>query len=126
MSDQGPDATYQAALDRGEFRLQRCGDCGGAVFPPRVLCSHCGGASLSWHRAEGLGTVYSCTTVRMQPKGEAPYNVSLIDLDEGVRLMSSVTGIPSDAVRIGQRVRALVEQRGTAGILLFVPVEDKP
>lgn len=56
-----------------------------------------------WRLAEGTGTVYSTTVVHRA--GEEPYDVSLIELDEGVRLMSRVEGLAPGEVRIGMRVR---------------------
>lgn len=104
----GPEAQYQSALEKGQFQLQHCLSCSQAVFPPRVICTQCGSAELEWRPVSGEGTIYSCTTVRMVPKGEAPYNVSLVDLDAGARMMSTIPDIPADTVRIGMRVRARV------------------
>jgi uncharacterized OB-fold protein len=68
----------------------------------------------------GTGTVFSTTTVRRKPEQGGDYDVSLIHLDEGVQMMSCVTGIAPDAVRIGMRVRAEVVD----GRVEFAPVED--
>jgi uncharacterized OB-fold protein len=56
-----------------------------------------------WVEASGAGTVHSTTTVRAR---EGDYNVSLIDLAEGCRLMSRVEGVAPEAVAIGMAVRA--------------------
>ena len=61
------------------------------------------------------------TTVRRKADAGGDYNVSLIDLDEGVRLMSRVTCAPHD-VRIGQRVRVRVQVTDGAGLVVFDPV----
>jgi uncharacterized protein len=82
---------------------QRCEDCGSAIHPRRVLCPACGSRRLADERASGHGVVYSTTTVHAR---EGPYNVVLVDLDEGIRVMSEVVGIAPDDVRIGMRVRA--------------------
>ena len=112
-------ARHQAALNGGRFLIQRCGSCGSAVYFPRELCPHCGHAELAWVQPAGTGTVYAVTTVRRKPEGGGDYNVSLIDLDEGVRLMSRVEGVPSSDVRIGQRVRARVLQQNGQGLVVF-------
>jgi uncharacterized OB-fold protein len=50
--------------------------------------------------------VYATTWI--SPRGEPAYNVALIDMDEGFRLMSRVESIAAEAVRIGQRVKVRV------------------
>lgn len=116
-------ARHQAALDQGQFLIQRCGGCQQHVYFPRELCPHCGSDALVLVAPSGTGTVYSATTVRRKPEAGGDVNVSLIDLDEGVRLMSRVDGLPASDVRIGQRVQARVLQReGAAAIVVFDPV----
>lgn len=114
---------YQAELDAGRFCLQHCPQCGRHVFTPRELCPHCGAAPLRWVRARGTGQVHSASTVHRKAEDGGPYNVSLIDLDEGVRMMSRVEGVAPEAVRIGQRVKARVVQREGRGLVLFHPEE---
>jgi hypothetical protein len=114
-----PEAVYQALLDRGVFALEHCDVCGRAHYSPRVLCPHCGSDALNWVESAGLGTVYSTTTIA--PRGRDPYAVVLIDLDDGVRLMSNVVGIPPAEVAIGERVRVQIEPRETGAVPLFVP-----
>ena len=82
---------------------QRCEDCRAAIHPRRVLCPACGSRRLADARSTGRGLVYSTTTVHAR---EGPYNVALVDLEEGVRVMSEVVGIAPDDVRIGMAVRA--------------------
>lgn len=115
----GADLAYHDALARGEFLIQRCTACDKAVFYPRMICPHCGSPSLAWQAPSGHGTVYSTTVVRRKAEAGGDYNVALIDLAEGVRLMSRVEGIPPEAVAIGMPVRAEVRQRNGAGLLVF-------
>lgn len=102
-----PLETYLAHLARGELAFQRAPD-GSAVFFPRLVAPRSGATDLQWQVSAGLGTVYSVTT--LHPKGEPAYNVSLIDVDEGFRLMSRVEGIDAAAVKIGMRVRVRITQ----------------
>lgn len=112
-------ARHQAALNDGRFLIQRCSGCARAVYFPRELCPHCGSGDLAFETPQGTGTVYAVTTVRRKPESGGDYNVSLIDLDEGVRLMSRVEGLPSAEVRIGQRVKARVVQHNGQGVVVF-------
>jgi uncharacterized OB-fold protein len=116
----GVEAAWQQQLDQGRFLLQRCADCARHVFYPRELCPHCGATALDWVKASGNGTVHAVTTVRRKPEAGGDYNVSLVDLDEGVRMMSRVEG--GGVVAIGDRVRARVQIDGGRGIVLFDPV----
>ena len=115
----GPEETYFANLREGTFALQCCEACKAVVFPPKDVCPQCGAEELAWQAQSGEGEVYSCTTVRAVEKGTLPYNVSLIDLDGGARLMSTVANIPADDVRIGLRVRARVERTAASARLVF-------
>jgi uncharacterized OB-fold protein len=122
MTESGVEAAYQKRLDDGAFMIQHCGDCRRHVFYPRELCPHCGGAALKWVAPAGTGTVHAVTTVRRKPDAGGDYNVSLIDLDEGVRMMSRVEG--GAPVRIGDRVRARVQISQGKGIVLFDPLNN--
>lgn len=88
------------------LHFQRCASCQAAIRPPRTLCPVDGGTDLRWEEIAGEGTVYSTTAVHTR---EETYNVALVDLDEGFRVMTSVAGAPPDAVPIGSRVRTRVE-----------------
>lgn len=112
-------ARHQAALNEGRFLIQRCSACSRAVYFPRELCPHCGHGELAFVSPQGSGTVYAVTTVRRKAEAGGDYNVSLIDLDEGVRLMSRVEGLPSTELRIGQRVKARVVQHNGQGLVVF-------
>lgn len=67
------------------------------MFPPRV------GDGLQWRVSAGQGTVYAATVAH--PRGDSdPYNIVLVDLDEGFRMMSAVVGAEGGPVVIGARV----------------------
>lgn len=113
----GPEKIYQDKLAQGVFEIQRCTVCNKHVFYPRVLCPHCGGDQLEWMAPSGRGTVYSTTVVRRKEADGGDYNVALIDLDEGPRMMSRVVTVQPSAVRIGMAVQARV----TDGVVEFTP-----
>ncbi|MCB1395677.1 MAG: OB-fold domain-containing protein [Rhodobacter sp.] len=105
----GPDAQFRQFLAEGRFMLQLCGACGRHVFAPRVLCKHCGSDRLDWVAASGRATVHAATVVRQKPEKGGDYLYALMDLAEGVRMISTVVGTPPDAVRIGDRLRAEID-----------------
>ncbi|MFV2054541.1 Zn-ribbon domain-containing OB-fold protein [Aliiroseovarius sp. YM-037] len=104
----GPDAVFAAKLAEGTFEIQKCGGCGTHVFHPRVICPACGGADLGWVAPTGRGTVYARTVVRRKPERGGDYNVVLVDLEEGVRMMSRIDGIEHDRIVTGLKVTASV------------------
>ena len=100
-----PVEQYREHLSRGELGYQVDGS-GRPVFFPRVSAPVGFSGALTWKTSAGLGTVYATTFI--SPKGEPAYNVSLIDMDEGFRLMSRVDSIAPDKVRIGMRVKVRI------------------
>lgn len=103
---ESPVARYRAHLEAGELAYQWSPAAQRAVFYPRLICPFTGSADLEWRIASGGGTVYSTSIVF--PRGGEPYNVVLVDCDEGFRLMSRVIDAPPQAVEIGARVRLAV------------------
>jgi len=119
----GAERQYFDALAQGHFNIQRCGQCSRHVFHPREICPHCGADALGWVRPSGRGTVYSYTTVRRKPEAGGDYNVSLIDLEEGVRMMACVVGRDPHGVAIGMAVQARVDAAGGAARVVFEEVQ---
>jgi uncharacterized OB-fold protein len=116
---QGPEAEYFANLDQGRFLIQRCEGCRAHVFYPRVVCPHCGATALGWVTPSGRGAVYSFSVIAGKPGAGSDYNVALIDLEEGVRMMSRVEGVPPDRIRVGMPVRARVQVTDGKGLVVF-------
>ena len=103
-----PRQKYLDYLKNGELAYQVCTDDGAVVFYPRAVAPITGSENLEWRVSDGVGTIYSTTTV--MPRGKTPYDVSLVDMDEGFRLMSRVEGIDPMDVKIGMRVKFKVHQ----------------
>ena len=97
------DATRDEVL-----RLPWCTECEQAIFYPRAVCPRCLGSAIEWRDASGHGTVHA-VTVESRPQNPgmaamAPYAVALVDLDEGVRLLTNIVGVPASEVSVGQPV----------------------
>ena len=123
MLPDSPLTTYISHLERGELAYQFSPSTGGPVFYPRMIAPKTGKADLEWRVSKGLGTVHATTVVHPQ-KGD-PYNVALIDVDEGFRMMSRVEDIAPTQVRIGMRVkfRTYPAEGDEAPYPVFTPVE---
>ena len=115
-----PEVDYQKFLAEGRLMIQRSRGSGRYVFYPRVAEPITGARDLEWVEACGKGTVYSTTVVR-QKSPTPSYNVAVIDLEEGVRMLSCVEGVEPEAVRIGMPVQAKIVYRGDAALLVFEP-----
>ncbi|ANN65134.1 Zn-ribbon domain-containing OB-fold protein [Bordetella bronchialis] len=105
---ESPLAIYRGHLAAGRLAYQYDPATARAVFPPRVLGpgSGTGAAQLEWRISAGLGTIHAVTIVH--PRDQDAYNVVLVDMDEGFRLMSRVEGDAAQATpapAIGMRVR---------------------
>ncbi len=100
-AETSPLAVFREYCDKGDLAYQVTED-GEAVFYPRLVAPETGGA-LEWKVSKGLGTVYATTT--LHPRNGEPYDVSMIDLDEGFRMMSRVENIDPTEVKIGMRVK---------------------
>ncbi|OZI25855.1 hypothetical protein CAL26_00355 [Bordetella genomosp. 9] len=101
---ESPLATYRRHLSAGRLAYQYDPATARAVFPPRVLGpgSGSGMRDLEWRISAGLGTIHAITIVH--PRDQDAYNVVLVDMDEGFRLMSRVEGADTRPA-IGTRVR---------------------
>lgn len=125
--DEFDTAPFWAGTKEQEFRYQRCNNCGTVVWHPRAHCTGCVDGDLEWKVSAGQGTVYSYSVVRQSYhpffRGQVPYVVALVDLDEGPRFLTNVVGIedPSEVV-IGQRVALAWEQHEQVSIPLATPV----
>jgi len=118
---QAPYTTYVEHLKQGQLAYQFSTAANKAVFFPREFCPFTGEDCLEWRISSGLGTVYSTSAISV--RDAAPYNVALIDCDEGFRLMSRVEDIPADQVKIGMRVQfRLHTPEGDDPYPVFVPV----
>lgn len=97
-----PLGVYQDHLAEGRLAYQFDPVTAQPVFYPRLLGPSTGSQDLQWRISCGTGTVYATTVVHQ--RGEPPYNVSLVDLDEGFRMMTRVQTADRRPVRIGMRV----------------------
>lgn len=120
----GPDAEFAAFLAAGRFMIQRSRSTGRYVFYPRVAVPGSGEVDLEWVEASGEATVYSTTTVRNKPPA-ADYNVALVNLLEGPRMMTRIVDVAPETVYIGMRVRARVEAIDDTVTVVFAPAESQ-
>ncbi len=94
---------FWAACAERRLTVQKCNDCGHCQMYPRPYCLQCSSNSLKMVDASGSGKIYAITTIRIPVTDELPppYQLALVDLDEGPRLLTNING---EAAKIGDSV----------------------
>ena len=109
---------YWEAAREGRLVVQECQQCRQLWHPPLPACPHCHGSLLGWREVSGAGMVYTYTVVRhathLAFADKIPYVIAIVELAQGPRLVTGITGCPPDEVRVGMPVR-----------VCFRPVADR-
>jgi len=110
----------------GELRIQRCRVCRRHYFYPRPNCPHCGSGDVEWVTASGRATLYSYVINHRPAPGfeaEAPYVIAVVELEEGVRMMTNIVGVEPtpENLPLDLELRVVFEKRGDVHIPLFTP-----
>jgi uncharacterized protein len=92
-----------------QLLIPKCSDCEQYHFYPRILCPNCWSENIQFEHVSGQGILYSYTTIYPKPPAQ-PYIVALIELDEGVRLMSNLLNESKRALQVGQKVHVTFTQ----------------
>ena len=112
---------YWDALREGHLVFQRCG-CGHAFLPARRHCPACLQPGPRWERASGRGTLVSWvvyhTAYHPAFESRLPYNVALVELSEGPRLLTNVVA-PNDDLAADASVELKVEWEGDVALARF-------
>ncbi|MGB2800569.1 MAG: Zn-ribbon domain-containing OB-fold protein [Dehalococcoidia bacterium] len=98
---------------RHELLIQRCKDCGTYHHYPRSMCPDCGSWNAEWAKVSGRGKVYTYI-VAVQPfhpafSGDVPYAVAIVELEEGVRMVSNIMDCEPDDIYIGMPVEVVYD-----------------
>ena len=105
-------APFWEAAFRGELCMQRCGSCQHVRFPPSLLCPRCLSDVAEWVPLSGRGRIYSWVVVHHSQhpafNPDAPYNVVIVELDEGPRLHGNLVG--GDEIHIGMAVEVVFDK----------------
>ena len=118
-----PDDTksfWDATRDRW-LVIPWCVDCTKSFWFPRAVCPRCLGSNLEYRASAGLGTVYAVSVHH----GEEPYAVALVDIAEGVRMMSNIVGPGALEARVGDAVRVAWEPLSDGRNLPVFELEER-
>lgn len=113
--------TYLDGLDQGKFLYQYDEGAHRAVFFPREVGPSGDPKALKWKESAGSGSIYSFTIVH---QSIGCRNIVIVELDEGFRMMSKVVNCEPEALAIGLRVKAKIEQSEAGGYLVYEVAND--
>jgi uncharacterized OB-fold protein len=104
---------FWAAAREGRLVMQACNACGHVRYPLNHVCPKCLSGEFTWKQLSGRATVYSSIVFHQVYNPafaqDVPYNVSLIQLEEGPRMYSNVVGIPPSDVKVGDAVTVVFD-----------------
>lgn len=107
-------SAYWQGCHEGKLLVQACSHCGERQFYPRAMCMRCMSTELTMVESRGHGEVYAFTVVRRAPspafEPDLPYVVALVDLEDGIRMMSTIVGCPVEAVHSGMPVDVVFDR----------------
>jgi len=99
---------YWEYCKKHELRMQKCDNCGYIRYPTGILCPRCHSMDAEWVKLSGRGKIYSFVVYRISyhPSyaDDIPYVVAVIQLDEGPRMESNITGIKGEELKIDMPV----------------------
>lgn len=127
--DEADSGEFWRSTKTRQFKFQRCTSCQTVIWYPRPHCTGCVNGKLEWETSKGEGTIYSFSVVRQSYhpffRNLVPYAVAYVDLDEGVRLLTNITGVedPTVDLSVGQRVTLVWEEHEELNLPLFKPLD---
>jgi uncharacterized OB-fold protein len=114
-------APFWDAAARRELVIQTCASCGVMRHPPQPMCPRCNETDHTWSAASGRATVWSWIVCRppVLPAfdDKVPYNVVVVELEEGVRMIGNLLDVPNDEIAIGLPVTVDFEDAGEGVVL---------
>ncbi len=109
----------------GQLVIQRCDGCQTWLAPVKKMCTECLSEDLSWAPVSGRATVHSFALMHQlyHPafKGEIPYNVTVVELEEGPRMPTNIVNCANDDIKVGMKVSVVFEKAGEAMVPKFAP-----
>ena len=103
---------WKVMQETKQLHFQRCAECKELMHPPRPVCHKCHSFNLEWVPAKGKGKIYSYVVYHrpVHPAFKVPYEVVLVELDEGVRIVSNMIDCDPDEIYIGMPVEVVIDQ----------------
>ena len=107
------DKPFYDACNQGKLVVQYCKTCDRLQFPPEPRCPMCGNDVVEWKQLSGRGHIYSYAVMHDTPVTllfkEQPFNIAVIEMEQGIKMLSHLPGTPVDQVPIGADVEVFFE-----------------
>ena len=119
------DEFFWHAARESRLVARRCTGCSALQHPPAPMCPHCQSLQFRVEDLSGRGVIHSWIVSRHPsvPDSESRI-VALIDLEEGIRMVSNIAAPPGTPVRTGMAVHVTFEQFGDVVLPQFV-IDDE-
>jgi len=104
---------FWEAAKQHKLVFQRCKDCGLLVHRPRPMCPRCNSMEKEWVPSTGKGIVYSWVNFvyanAAYPGIKVPYTVVVVEMSEGVRIISNLHDVKPEEVYVGMPVEVVFD-----------------
>lgn len=105
---------FWEACKNGELKMQKCTSCGHIRYPIGPVCTSCLSDDVEWTTLSGKGEVFNYLIFHQKYNAawaeDLPYNVIMVQLDEGPRMFSNLVGVENDDIEIGMRIEVIFEK----------------
>ena len=126
QADEASRPFYEGAM-AGRLMIMRCTDCGAYRIPSRMHCDQCLSTNVEWVQASGKATIRTLGIMHQKYHpgffGELPYNLALIELEEGPRMVSNVVGANNADLQVDMPVQVEFERHEDVAIPKFRPIQ---
>lgn len=120
---------FWESINNHQLSIQRCQNCGLRLHPPRPMCPRCLATDMGWEPSLGRGVVHSWVNFVYDRAGypgiKCPYAVAVVELDEGVRILSNIVEMDPADVYIGMPVQAVFTEVNEELTLVHFKKRDK-
>jgi len=105
---------YWEAANEGKLLIQRCKSCGKPIFYPRYYCPECLSTDIEWIVSSGKGKLLSYTVIYETQRtdidpSKMPIVIGLVELEEGVRLITNIVGCKEEELKVDSEVEVTFE-----------------
>lgn len=130
-ADEILDQPFWQFLAKGQLWLNHCESCGAFRHPPGPVCPRCRTIGNAWAPVSGRGVLKSFTVIRHPVhqllRDSVPYTVTLVDLEEGVRLVSGIPAGMDVSLKVGMALQChVVSFDERYALPYFLPVGMTP
>jgi uncharacterized OB-fold protein len=124
VADEASEPFFNGAME-GRLMIMKCSDCGTARVPSRSHCDECLSDAFEWVQASGRGTVHTFAVMHQKYHpaffDELPYNLAVVELEEGPRLSTNLVGVKNEEIRVGMPVIVDFERYDDVALPKFRP-----